>query len=420
MMSIGKLVAGPGVGRYYIDQVAQGREDYYAGEGEAAGVWMGTGVALLGLSGEVGEQELARLLEGRDPCSGLLLRPLRSSSPVAGFDLTLRAPKSVSILFGVAEREVAQRVVCAHELAVAEAIGYLEREACWTRRGAGGVIRLPGRGFVAAGFRHRSSRAGDPLLHTHVVVANATQTADGRWTALDGRELYRHAKTAGFLYQAALRAELSRELGLRWQPVVHGAADVEGVPRRVIEHFSQRRAEILELMGARGERSARAAQVATLETRRRKDYGVPVDRLREQWRARAAEHGLDRDALTRVLRPGPERRVEASDLAERLEGPDGLTRERSAFTLATCRTSPSTRATASSGRTRSSPRLRLESLPAPLDRRPQRADARSRRRSRPAVSPRSSARRRARGRGPAVSRLGSRWPRPPATARPGG
>jgi len=163
MMSIGKLVAGPGVGRYYIDQVAQGREDYYAGEGEAAGVWMGTGVALLGLSGEVGEQELARLLEGRDPCSGLLLRPLRSSSPVAGFDLTLRAPKSVSILFGVAEREVAQRVVCAHELAVAEAIGYLEREACWTRRGAGGVIRLPGRGFVAAGFRHRSSRAGDPL-----------------------------------------------------------------------------------------------------------------------------------------------------------------------------------------------------------------------------------------------------------------
>jgi conjugative relaxase-like TrwC/TraI family protein len=175
MMSIGKLAGGAGAGRYYIDQVAQGREDYYAGEGEAAGVWMGTGAALLGLSGEVGEQQLARLLEGRDPGSGLLLRPLRSSSPVAGFDLTLRAPKSVSVLFGVAEPEVAQRVVDAHEHAVAEAIGYLEREACWTRRGAGGAIRLPGRGFVAAAFRHRSSRAGDPRLHTHVVVANATQ-----------------------------------------------------------------------------------------------------------------------------------------------------------------------------------------------------------------------------------------------------
>ena len=126
-----------------------------------------------------------------------------------------------------------------------------------------------------------------------MVVANATQAGDGRWTALDGRELYRHAKTAGFLYQAALRAELSRELGVRWQPVEHGTADVEGVPRRVVEHFSQRRAEILELMAARGETSARAAQVATLETRRRKEYDVPVHRLREEWRARAAEHGLD-------------------------------------------------------------------------------------------------------------------------------
>jgi conjugative relaxase-like TrwC/TraI family protein len=128
-----------------------------------------TGAACLGLTGEVGEEALARLLDGRDPSSDLLLRPLRSTSPVAGFDLTLRAPKSVSILFGVAEPEVAQRIVHAHEHAVAHAIGYLEREACRTRRGAGGVNRLPGRGFVATAFRHRSSRAGDPLLHTHVV-----------------------------------------------------------------------------------------------------------------------------------------------------------------------------------------------------------------------------------------------------------
>src|SRR5215212_8916157 len=179
MMSIGQLAGGPGAGRYYIDQVAQGREDYYAGEGEAAGVWMGTGSASLGLTGEVDEGGLARLLEGRDPISGLLLRSARSSSPVAGFDLTFRAPKSVSILFGVAEPDVARRITRAHEVAVAQAMGYLEREACWTRRGRAGAIRLPGRGFVAAGFRHRSSRAGDPLPHTHVVVANATQAADG-------------------------------------------------------------------------------------------------------------------------------------------------------------------------------------------------------------------------------------------------
>jgi conjugative relaxase-like TrwC/TraI family protein len=280
MLTIGKLGGGPGVGRYYIDQVAQGREDYYAGEGEAAGVWMGTGAASLGLSGEVGEHELVRLLEGRGPTTGEILRELRSADAVAGFDLTFRAPKSVSILFAIAEPGVVAEIMNAHDAAVTEALAYLEREACVTRRGAGGAIRMPGQGFVAAAFRHRSSRAGDPLLHTHVVVANATQGQDGLWTALDGRKLYRHAKTAGYLYQAVLRAELSRELGVRWRAVERGTADVEGVSRGVIEQFSRRRTEILELMAARGESSARAAQVATLETRRRKEYGVPVDRLR--------------------------------------------------------------------------------------------------------------------------------------------
>ena len=61
MMSIGKLAVGPRAGRYHIDQVAQGREDYYAGEGEAAGVWIGTGATSPRLTGEVGEEGLARL-----------------------------------------------------------------------------------------------------------------------------------------------------------------------------------------------------------------------------------------------------------------------------------------------------------------------------------------------------------------------
>jgi conjugative relaxase-like TrwC/TraI family protein len=125
----------------------------------------------------------------------------------------------------------AQEVRLGHEAAVAGALGYLEREACRARRGAGGRVQVPGDGFVAAAFRDRSSRAGDPLLHTHVVVANATRGPDGRWTALDGRELYRHAKTAGYLYQAVLRAELTERLGVEWTEVENGTADLRGVSR---------------------------------------------------------------------------------------------------------------------------------------------------------------------------------------------
>jgi conjugative relaxase-like TrwC/TraI family protein len=333
LLSIGKLAAGPRAGLYYVDQVARGAEDYYAGEGEVPGRWIGTGAASLGLRGEVCENEIVRLLDARNPASGEPLRRPLPSGAVAGFDLTFRAPKSVSVLFGIADARVAGELRAAHAAAVAQAIGYLEREACRARRGAGGTQNVRGRGFVAGGFEHRSSRARDPLLHTHVVVANATQGPDGRWTALDGRHLYRDAKTAGYLYQAALRAQVSERLGLEWRPPANGVADLAVVPRGVIEHFSQRRAEIVAHMAERGERSARAAQIATLETRRTKSHDVPL-RLRDEWRSRAAEHGLTARRLDRVARArGRRARIGGRTelLARRLEGPSGLTQQRSTF-----------------------------------------------------------------------------------------
>ena len=80
-------------------------------------------------------------------------------------------------------------------------------------------------GFIGAAFRHRTSRAGDPQLHTHVVVPNLVQGADGRWSAPDGRHLFTWKKTAGTLYQSALRAELA-PLGLRWQVRRNGLGEV--------------------------------------------------------------------------------------------------------------------------------------------------------------------------------------------------
>jgi conjugative relaxase-like TrwC/TraI family protein len=189
MLSIGKLAAGPGAGRYYVDALAEGREDYYVGELEAPGGWLGGGAAMLGLPDQVGEEGLLRLLEARDPGSGMPLRSPLAEGAVAGFDLAFKAPKSVSILLGIAEPEVTREVVRAHEAAVREAMTYLEREACGVRRSHGGAIAMRGRGFVAAAFRHHTSRAGDPLLHTHVVVGNVAQGEDGRWSALDGRLL---------------------------------------------------------------------------------------------------------------------------------------------------------------------------------------------------------------------------------------
>ena len=186
---------------------------------------------------------------------------------------------------------------------------------------------------MAAGFRHRTSRAGDPQLHTHVLVANLVEGHDGRWSALDGRGIYQHAKTAGYLYEATLRERLSRRLAVEWTPAQNGIADIEGVPADVLRAFSRRRAEVEAELRRRGESSAAAARMATLATRRRKDYGVVPDELVGEWRERAARLGFDQSALRGVLgrRAERSRPIEWERMFERLAGPLGLTHRASTF-----------------------------------------------------------------------------------------
>ncbi len=170
-------------------------------------------------------------------------------------------------------------------------------------------------------FRHRSSRAGDPALHTHLVTANLTRAAsDGHWLSLaapKGRTpFWRQAKAAGHVYQAALRANVTRELGLQWHPVHNGYADLVGIERTAIDHFSQRRAEIVEAMAERGTTSAAAAEVAAYRTRDAKDYGVDPDTQRSEWIARAAEFNLTPDSIDGLLRSAVRREPRQISAAE--------------------------------------------------------------------------------------------------------
>jgi conjugative relaxase-like TrwC/TraI family protein len=105
---------------------------------------------------------------------------------VAGYDLTFSPVKSVSALWALAPREVAERIEAAHAAAVADTLAWLEKHACFTRLGAGGARQVETHGLIAAVFTHRDSRAGDPDLHTHVAVSNKVQTDDGRWRAWMG------------------------------------------------------------------------------------------------------------------------------------------------------------------------------------------------------------------------------------------
>src|SRR5512132_3487053 len=100
-------------------------------------------------------------------------------------------PKSVSVLYGLGDSATGGAVLAAHHAGLSEAVAYLDGHL-GARRGHGGVQHVSGQGLLAVGFDHRTSREGDPLLHTHLVIANRVQGPDGRWTALDGRDLFRH------------------------------------------------------------------------------------------------------------------------------------------------------------------------------------------------------------------------------------
>jgi AAA domain-containing protein/TrwC relaxase len=191
---------------------------------------------------------------------------------------------------------------------------------------------------MSAGYRHRMSRAEDPQLHTHVVTANMARGADGRWTALDATPIYRHARAAGFLYQAHLRTAVRERLPwVRWGPVRNGMAEIEQLPPLVLREFSTRRRQIEErerqLVEAGVEVGRAGREAIAHDTRERKRYGIDTAPWQEVVRARAAEHGLGARELRAIVR-GPDLPSEPPDaqvVSGELAGAAGLTEKQNTF-----------------------------------------------------------------------------------------
>ena len=287
MLSIGRLGVTGGA-EYYLAKVANNVDDYYLGRGEAPGQWIGTTSERLGLVGQVDAQALRNLLAGKS-ATGADLGARLSSERRPGYDLTFSAPKGVSLLWAFGPEHVGDAISDAHDRAIGAVLDHLSTEACYARRGAGGRQLIEANGFTAAAFRHRTSRAGDPQLHTHVVVPNLVHGADGQWSAPDGRHLYLWQKAAGTMYQSALRSELA-PLGLAWHVRRNGLGELRDVPKTILRAFSKRRGDIEAAMDQRGFTSSKAAEKSALATRQRKPVGTtPADLLRERWSEQLAE-----------------------------------------------------------------------------------------------------------------------------------
>ena len=284
---------------YLLSSVALGIDEYYTGVGEAPGVWTGRWSSGLGLEGMVEADALRALVDGNDPMSGAPLLVGLRERKVKAFDLTFSAPKSVSVLWALGSEAVADVVMGAHREAVATALGFLEERAALARIQVDGLRRhVPTEGWAVAGFVHRTSRAGDPQVHTHCLVPNVVRREDGRCVAIAARPMFVWARAAGSVYQAELQRLLSLRLGVEWQPDRSNTREIAGFDRDALRTFSKRTVEIeaeLEANGATYESPAlrmRADDEASLATRPPKDHTATPEMLFGRWQTEAAEIGL--------------------------------------------------------------------------------------------------------------------------------
>ena len=205
----------------YYERAEFARDDYYEERGQVRGSWEGRGAEALGLVGRARRRRPRGA--ARRARSGSAARcspaPRAARGGNVAFDLTFTAPKSVSVLAAVGDEAIRQAVLAAQAAGARAGLDYLERRACFVRRGRNGVTVLPGEGFVGAMYLHEMARSGDPHLHAHLVIANRVRGPDGRWSAPDMRPVYAEAKTAGTIAEAVMRDALTRSLGVEWGPV---------------------------------------------------------------------------------------------------------------------------------------------------------------------------------------------------------
>lgn len=297
---------------YYADQ----KDDYYSRDGTAA-QWQGKAGEALGLSGEIRQEDFLRALRGDFGPDVALSRSIRLDAKArAALDMTFSPPKSVSIQALVGKDAA---VIEAHDRAVTHALAFVEAELVRARQTVNGVTTKERTGnALIAKFRHETARptAGaysDPQLHTHSLLMNITQRADGTWTAVSNDEIFRLKSVAEAVYLAELAKELEKAgYGIRYEGKHFELAHIT---RPHIEAYSKRSNDItdeLDAMGLDRQTASRSQkQTVALKTRKGKAPEITREELQADWSRQEKELGVDFSAGKRPVDKTIERSPEA-------------------------------------------------------------------------------------------------------------
>jgi len=283
MLSIGKIN-----NIEYYENLAS--EDYYTKGGEPQGHFIDTqGNAALGIAGGIQGKQLTAMLEGFNPKTGeALASNAGSDDKQMGLDLCFSAPKSVSVAWATSDAAQRQAISAAQQTAVERTLALIESRA-QIRTGKEGVNLQSARIFAAT-FEHSTSRATDPQLHTHTLIAAHGMSADGSIKSLHTFPIMMDKKMLGAAYRAELAAEMQK---LGYSIERNGESfDVIGSDKELEKEWSKRRQDIEQAMIDRGLSSGEAAAVAALATRETKE-NINRAELFEKWKDQASDAKLN-------------------------------------------------------------------------------------------------------------------------------
>ena len=307
MLSVASVRSASGAAGYFA------KDDYYTvDDSSEVSAWGGEGASDLGLSGEVAKDAFEGILNGILP-SGEGVAQVENRR--SGVDLTFSAPKSVSLLAYVTGDKRILGENGANMKAVARAMAWVEKNLAEGRKDVEGrKVPVQTGNLVFALFQHDTSRALDPQAHVHAVIANLTKMPDGKWQALHADKIWSNNTVIGSIYHAFLREEMEK-LGYRLElKGKHGTFEVAGVPKAVLEAFSQRREAILEKAAELGITSPKGRDSVTTNTRDPKLNVEDRDGLRREWIEKAAALGFDGKALLEAALARSEQREPGSAL----------------------------------------------------------------------------------------------------------
>ena len=313
MLTISKPLSAAQAQTYHQKEFTAKEQNYWSQRGVIAGEWQGRLAEQFGLAGTVSAEDFAKLSQGQHPQTGEQLVRQRASYEYqdadgktvktmqhrAGWDATFSAPKSVSLTALVGGDE---RVREAHRESVRVALDQLEH---YTQARIGGNHPAETTGkFIAAKFEHDTARPVDgyvaPQLHTHVVIFNMTERADGETRALQERGLFQSQQFATAIYQSELTYRV-RQLGYEITTGRSGAPEIKGYTQEYLDASSPRSQQIREYLERTGRSGKEAAEIAAHSTRDRKEIHSPREVMAAH-RKLAADFGHQADTVVRAAR----------------------------------------------------------------------------------------------------------------------